>query len=359
MYTQTTLTKTRSPLSVTLACLLLCACSSMKSPQDKAALSNTQTDASIHADYLSYKKQQAAIKTLNDSGKHLVKNYHLAKAQCWLDVSVHEYSRNDRSAFPTEALRESVKITNYLSGDAAPDAPTNPAHPTPLIHQADKLRTDLWDQASQLKTQAHFDCAAQQTACAEVELVHAGNEHKQQGWRHAKPYVQIAEDLLGQAKQAQQACAAKPAAPAPAAPAAAPVAPTAPASSVEKISLSASALFAFNKRNPDDLLATGKAELDQLATKLKNGYAKIDAISLTGYTDRLGSANYNAQLSLDRANTVKAYLQTKGVTAPITTAGKGPNNPVVQCPGKRVTPKLTDCLQPNRRVEVGIVGVKR
>jgi hypothetical protein len=40
--------------------------------------------------------------------------------------------------------------------------------------------------------------------------VHAGNENKQQGWRHANPYVQIAEDLLATADSDAQACIPKP-----------------------------------------------------------------------------------------------------------------------------------------------------
>ena len=51
---------------------------------------------------------------------------------------------------------------------------------------------------------------ARRVACAAVELVHAGNEHKQQGWRHAKPYVQIAEDQLTQARVQADACVPKP-----------------------------------------------------------------------------------------------------------------------------------------------------
>jgi OOP family OmpA-OmpF porin len=42
-----------------------------------------------------------------------------------------------------------------------------------------------------------WPCAQAKTACGEVELVHAGHEQAQLGWRHAKPYVQIAEDLIG------------------------------------------------------------------------------------------------------------------------------------------------------------------
>jgi OmpA-OmpF porin, OOP family len=67
------------------------------------------SDESIAADYATYSATQGRIKALNDAGRP-VADYHLSKSQCWLDVSLHEHSRNDRSAFPGEALNESAKL---------------------------------------------------------------------------------------------------------------------------------------------------------------------------------------------------------------------------------------------------------
>jgi OmpA-OmpF porin, OOP family len=331
------------------------------SATDKLSNGRTQTDKTINTDYEGYKAQQSAIKTINDTGKHPVKSYSLAKAQCWLDVSLHEYSRNDRSRFPQLAMTESVKITDYLGQGGAVAGADNPANQTPLVNNAAKLREDLWAQAASYKGQEGFKCAERQVACAEVELVHAGNEHNQQGWRHAKPYVQIAEDLLGEAKAAIEACKPAPtvvpvAPPPPAAPAPAPA--PAPVKTIEKITLGASALFRFDKRNTGDLLPEGKAQMDDLANKINTVYANVESINLVGYTDRLGTDSYNNKLSIDRANTVKAYLQSKGVTAPMTTSGRGEADPIVDCPGPKIV-ALTQCLQPNRRVEITITGTKR
>jgi OmpA-OmpF porin, OOP family len=118
-------------------------------------------------------------------------------------------------------------------------------------------------------------------------------------------------------------------------------------------------LFYFNKRSPKDLLPKGKAQLDALAERIAKVYASVEAIELVGYTDRLGGAAYNAKLSQDRANTVKAYLVSQGVRAAMTTQGRGPLEPVVQCEGRKPTPQLTQCLQPNRRVEITIRGVRK
>jgi outer membrane protein OmpA-like peptidoglycan-associated protein len=57
---------------------------------------------------------------------------------------------------------------------------------------------------------------------------------------------------------------------------------------------------------------------------------------------------------------VKAYLQGKGIAADITAIGRGEAVPVKNCPGGDVaTRALTECLQPNRRVEVTITGTPR
>lgn len=325
------------------------------------------TDGALAADHQGYKVQQDAIQALNDTGRHRLASYPLAKAQCWLDVSFHEYTRNDRSAFPQGALDASRQITDYLARGGAPGAAENPAQQTPLVNDALKLRDDLWAQTAALKTHTGWRCAEKLVACGEVELVHAGNEHRQQGWRHAKPYVQIAEDLISDARLAAEACPALPVpvAPVVASPVEAPqppaVVPVAPPPVVhERIVLSANVLFAFDRRGLADLLPEGRGQLDQLVARLDRMYARIDRLELTGHTDRLGTEAYNARLSTDRADTIKAYLQQQGVKADIVAAGRGAAEPLpnLTC-AQRTQTALAKCLQPNRRVEISITGVPR
>jgi len=297
------------------------------------------SDAAIHADHGAYAGVQRRLQALNEGGRAL-RDYHLSKAQCWLDVSFHEYTRNDRSDFPQAALDESVELVLAMEGKVEP-LPMD----TPLVNGAARLRPDLWERFGALKQHAGFRCAQALVACGEVELVHAGNEYHQQQWRHAKPYVQIAEETLVEATAAAEAC------PAPAA--AAPV-------QVERIVLNASALFRFDRSAEADLLPQGRAELDALAAQLGEAYAAVESIALVGHTDRLGTDAYNQRLSQARADTVKAYLQAKGITASITAVGRGEAVPVKDCPGGDVaTRALTECLQPNRRVEVTITGTPR
>ena len=131
----------------------------------------------------------------------------------------------------------------------------------------------------------------------------------------------------------------------------------APAPQVERINLAADALFQFNRSSVKDLLPQGRATLDDLAARLVSRQAHIDSIALVGHTDRLGSEQYNYNLGLKRAETVKAYLQEKGVQDPISTRSAGETQPVTtDCYGTRATAALKACLQPDRRVVVEITG---
>lgn len=147
-------------------------------------------------------------------------------------------------------------------------------------------------------------------------------------------------------------CAGKPApAPAAAAPAAA-----APKPAGEKITIAADALFDFDKAV---LKAEGKAKLDQLAAQAKS--LKLEVILAVGHTDRLGSNAYNQRLSERRAAAVKTYLVSKGVDANrVYTEGKGETQPVTgnKCDKVGGRAAQISCLQPDRRVEVEVIGSK-
>lgn len=137
---------------------------------------------------------------------------------------------------------------------------------------------------------------------------------------------------------AAQAPAVQPA-PAPAMPA------PAPAKAKEYV-LSGDFLFDFDKSN---LSAKGKSTLNRIASEIKANGARH--VTITGYTDRLGAADYNLKLSQARANTAKAYLQGQGVKANIKAVGRGKENQVKACKGVQGQ-ALKDCLKPNRRVVI-------
>ncbi len=126
---------------------------------------------------------------------------------------------------------------------------------------------------------------------------------------------------------------------------------------VEHINLSADALFKFNRHSSQDMLPQGKTTLDELANNLMERQASIDSIALIGHTDRLGSERYNYELGLKRAETVRDYLQEKGVRSPISIRSSGESQPITtDCVGEKNTAALQACLQPDRRVTVEIMG---
>jgi outer membrane protein OmpA-like peptidoglycan-associated protein len=311
------------------------------------------SDSAIHADYKTYEAMQSRIKALNDRGVGVgpkVSDYHLGKAQCWLDVSFHEYARNDRSEFPQQALEQSDRLVKLMQADTRP-LPDD----TPLVNGADRLRPDLWAAAEALKRHEGYRCAAARVACAEVELVHAGNEHMQLGWRHAKPYVQMAEDHLADAEAAARQCIPPPA-PLPPPPASAPPAPL-----PEAVSYSASLLFDFAAADAASILPMTRERLNQLLERTRRSGFKLEQATVTGFTDRLnasGRADFNQQLSLKRAQTVADLLVAAGIDGSrIVVQGKADANPVELCKQHFSVPAaLKDCLAPNRRVEVEVRG---
>jgi OmpA-OmpF porin, OOP family len=323
------------------------------------------TDGAIHADYQNYEAQQGRIKILNDTGKFAVSSYSVSKTQCWLDVSLHEYTRNDRSQFPRLALAQSKLITDFLGKDGNAQAANNPAIQTPLVNDAAKLRPDLWEALTKLKSHSGFRCAAQKAACAEVELVHAGNEFNQQQWRHAKPYVQIAEDLTADAQRAAEACSPPPAPVVAAAPAPAAVAPAPVVVPPAPFNAAANVLFNFDKRDMPNVRAYTKDQLDTLIAQVKAGNVNVSIIKLTGHADRLnstGDAQYNTKLSQDRVETIKNYMTANGVSpAVITTEFKADGQQIEACTKAKFasTTELQECLLPNRRVEVLVTGTRR
>ena len=122
-----------------------------------------------------------------------------------------------------------------------------------------------------------------------------------------------------------------------------------------KVSLSADTLFDFDKST---LKPEGKAVLNSIIDSI-SGF-NIDIIAVTGYTDRIGSDNYNLVLSQKRADAVKNYLLQAGISKDkIVTQGKGKANPVTgnTCKGS-VSNKLIACLAPDRRAIIEIVGTK-
>ncbi|HEY6241105.1 MAG TPA: OmpA family protein [Burkholderiales bacterium] len=135
--------------------------------------------------------------------------------------------------------------------------------------------------------------------------------------------------------------------PAPAPAAAKPAAPK-----PEKVTSASTVNFDFDRYviRPD-----ARAKLDDLVGALRN--VTLEVIIAVGHADRIGGDAYNMKLSVRRADSVKAYLVSKGIAANrVYTEGKGERQPVKDCKGNAKTKELIACLEPNRRVESEAVG---
>lgn len=130
--------------------------------------------------------------------------------------------------------------------------------------------------------------------------------------------------------------------------------PPPPPARFEKVTMSATELFAFDKA----VLRQPQPKLDEIAAALQADMSITD-IDVTGYTDRLGSTQYNQKLSQRRAVAVREYLIGKGIDGSrLKAVGKGESNPVVECHDKKRA-DLIACLAPNRRVEVEQITIEK
>ena len=127
-------------------------------------------------------------------------------------------------------------------------------------------------------------------------------------------------------------------------PAAAPAKPAAGVSQ-SKITLQADTLYDFDKAT---LKPEGKATLDKIARDL--GKIKLEVIIAVGNTDSVGTDAYNMALGQRRAQSVKAYLVSKGVDGSrIYTESKGKSNPVA-------SNATAEGRAKNRRTDIEVVG---
>ncbi|NIF20646.1 porin OmpA [Candidatus Pantoea multigeneris] len=143
-----------------------------------------------------------------------------------------------------------------------------------------------------------------------------------------------------------------------AAPVVAPAPAPAPVVETKRFTLKSDVLFTFNKST---LKPEGRQALDQLYSQLSNLDPKDGSVVVLGFTDRIGSDQYNQKLSEQRAQSVVDYLVSKGIPSnKISARGQGKSNPVTgsTCNTVKARKALIDCLAPDRRVEIDVRGVK-
>jgi outer membrane protein OmpA-like peptidoglycan-associated protein len=108
-----------------------------------------------------------------------------------------------------------------------------------------------------------------------------------------------------------------------------------------KLTVDSEVSFAFGKA---DIQPAFRPSLDKLAALIMKYDRTV--VHVVGHTDSIGSAAYNQDLSIRRANSVADYLATYGVPRDrLRTEGRGENEP-------RATNETEAGRQLNRRVEL-------
>jgi len=268
---------------------------------------------------------------LNNQGTPIA-SYHFAKAQAWLDMAMDHYVMNDRSRVVEDALGQAGWLIEQLE-----DKKSVIARDTGILPTSKVIRTDLWRLAVELKQSPGFSCGEDLVARLEVQLVWAGHEENQLGWRNAKPYIQAAERLASEAKRKIDTCPAAeisaaqqpplpltdvtvgrtdgPALPDSLAssPAAAPGGTDSnlnqtPAPAATTVAVPDRVHFALNSAR---LSSRSAAVLERLAVVLATHPSVT--VELQGHADERGNETFNQKLSLRRAEVVRTYLVATGI----------------------------------------------
>ena len=122
-------------------------------------------------------------------------------------------------------------------------------------------------------------------------------------------------------------------------------------SRVEVFSLLSDVLFSFNQYR---LSANGVQSLDRFVDQVLTRYHS-PVITITGHTDKIGTAEANLTLSKWRAREVgKRFLQKGVPESRLLIKGLGEIAPIVECESSMEDKALINCLGPNRRVEIEI-----
>jgi len=133
-----------------------------------------------------------------------------------------------------------------------------------------------------------------------------------------------------------------------------PSVPVVQPAAVKNYTLKGDTLFAFGKSGSRDMTGEGRAEISRLAEQILAENASLEAVTVIGHADLIGSDAAAQKLGEQRAMTVRRMLIEQGVsTLKITAESAGNSDPVVtECSGT-MQQKIA-CNEPNRRVVVRV-----
>ncbi len=333
------------PVAALALGLWLCAGAAAQEPAATPGEQPGRPGASRTAEPAALTQLQQALDAMGEA-EECQSAYATHKAQAWVNFGKYAAAEQLPATVQSAALAQGAALA------AARAQHRRASHDTAELPHARHVRDDLWRGIAAVEADGRVCAAPKMTAYCEVQLAWADYEAGAGGWRHADPYVRIAEDYC------RTAMAAEAPEPADAAPAPLPPPPPPPAPPPQAPEPDLSVLFPHDRSAAHDIRAPGPADLAQLAQRWQAGtHGKIHVV---GHADLTGRTKYNQRLSGRRARTVERELVRLGVpAAAIETGAVGSSQAIVTCPRPGEVAerrRYLACLEPNRRVVVHIDG---
>ena len=123
----------------------------------------------------------------------------------------------------------------------------------------------------------------------------------------------------------------------------------APVAQPVKVTMKVETLFDFDR---SVIKPEGRAILDGFITSLNGNQLRQYSVTITGHTDSVGSDEYNIRLGMRRAESVKAYLISKGIDGKtVSIDSKGERQPIADNNTAMGRAK-------NRRAVVEVIGTR-
>lgn len=123
---------------------------------------------------------------------------------------------------------------------------------------------------------------------------------------------------------------------------------------LQRYTLSEKVYFVFDKDRRDEI-NQGRREVEEVAAKISQ-FDDLTSIQVLGFTDRMGSDEYNAALSTRRAETVRQYLIDLGLPAALIHAEGRGKSFEMQCDDSLPRTEKIACLQKDRHAQIIVNG---
>ncbi|NUU68980.1 OmpA family protein [Enterobacteriaceae bacterium BIT-l23] len=124
--------------------------------------------------------------------------------------------------------------------------------------------------------------------------------------------------------------------------------------------ISEAALFNLDQYRAENLQPDVIKKINKLVATITSDYRQISKVIVIGHADPVGNEQHNQSLSELRANTIMTRLIAAGIPADIISSrGVGSReSTVLNCNEYKGGEAVSQCNQPNRRVDVQVYGIR-